>query len=99
MPRAHLEKFSTPNRRLMGAGPSNIYPEVSEALIRPEMGHLDPLFVKMMDEVKSMLRYVFQTKNEFAIAVSAPGSAGMEACFVNMVEPGDKVIVLSLIHI
>ena len=93
MSRAHLEKFSTPNRRLMGAGPSNIYPEVSEALTRPEMGHLDPLFVKMMDEVKSMLRYVFQTKNEFAIAVSAPGSAGMEACFVNLVEPGDKVVV------
>ena len=59
MPRVHLEKFSTPNRRLMGAGPSNIYPEVSEALTRHEMGHLDPLFVKMMDEVKNMLRYIF----------------------------------------
>ena len=93
MSKIQLEKFQTPNRRLMGAGPSNIYPEVSEALSRHEIGHLDPLFVKMMDEVKSMLRYMFQTKNEFAIAVSAPGSAGMEACFVNLVEPGDKVIV------
>jgi len=93
MYRTRLEKFQIPNRRLMGAGPSNIYPEVLEALSRNEMGHLDPLFIKMMDEVKSMLRYIFQTKNEFAIAVSAPGSAGMEACFVNMVEPGDRVVV------
>jgi alanine-glyoxylate transaminase/serine-glyoxylate transaminase/serine-pyruvate transaminase len=57
------------------------------------VGHLDPLFIKMMDEVKSLLQYAFQTKNEFTIAVSAPGSAGMETCFVNLIEPGDKVIV------
>lgn len=85
--------FQTPERRLLGAGPTNLYPEVSEALTRPEVGHLDPKFVEMMDEVKSMLRYLFQTKNEFTIAISAPGSAGMEASFVNLVEPGDKVIV------
>ena len=85
--------FQTPKRRLLGAGPTNLYPEISEALTRPEVGHLDPKFVEMMDEVKSMLRYLFQTKNEFTIAISAPGSAGMEASFVNLVEPGDKVIV------
>jgi len=77
----------------MGPGPSDIYPHVLQALSRPTLGHLDPLFIKMMDEVKQLLKYAFQTKNEFTIAVSAPGSAGMEACFVNLVEAGDKVIV------
>jgi alanine-glyoxylate transaminase/serine-glyoxylate transaminase/serine-pyruvate transaminase len=60
---------------------------------RPTLGHLDPAFVGMMDEVKAMLQYAFQTKNELTMPVSAPGSAGMETCFVNLVEPGDKVIV------
>jgi alanine-glyoxylate transaminase/serine-glyoxylate transaminase/serine-pyruvate transaminase len=77
----------------MGPGPSDISPPVLQALSRPTVGHLDPLFVGMMDEVKSLLKYAFQTENSFTIAVSAPGSAGMEACFVNLVEPGDKVIV------
>ena len=77
----------------MGPGPSDISPEVLSALSRPVVGHLDPLFVGMMDEVKALLQYAFQTKNEFTIALSAPGSAGMEACFVNLVEAGDKVIV------
>jgi alanine-glyoxylate transaminase/serine-glyoxylate transaminase/serine-pyruvate transaminase len=60
---------------------------------RPTIGHLDPSFVGMMDEMKVMLQYAFQTKNELTIPVSAPGSAGMETCFVNLVEPGDKVVV------
>ena len=77
----------------MGPGPSDISPEVLASLSRPVIGHLDPLFVGMMDEVKALLQYAFQTKNEFTIALSAPGSAGMEACFVNLVEAGDKVIV------
>jgi alanine-glyoxylate transaminase/serine-glyoxylate transaminase/serine-pyruvate transaminase len=77
----------------MGPGPSDIYPQVLQALSRPTVGHLDPLFIKMMDELKQLLKYAFQTENEFTIAVSAPGSAGMEACFVNLVEAGDKVIV------
>jgi len=77
----------------MGPGPSDIYPQVLQALSRPTIGHLDPLFIGMMDELKQLLKYAFQTENEFTIAVSAPGSAGMEACFVNLVEPGDKVIV------
>jgi len=77
----------------MGPGPSDVYPEVLAAQARPTVGHLDPLFVGMMDELKSLIQYAFQTKNEMTMAVSAPGSAGMETCFVNLVEPGEKVIV------
>jgi alanine-glyoxylate transaminase/serine-glyoxylate transaminase/serine-pyruvate transaminase len=77
----------------MGPGPSDVNPRILEALSRPTIGHLDPLFVGMMDELKALLRYAFQTDNEVTIPVSAPGSAGMETCFVNLVEPGDKVIV------
>ncbi len=77
----------------MGPGPSDISPQVLQALSRPTIGHLDPLFIKMMDEVKELLKYAFQTKNDFTIAVSAPGSAGMETCFVNLVEEGEKVLV------
>lgn len=89
----NFTSFHPPRRILMGPGPSDISAEVLSALSRPIVGHLDPLFVNMMDEVKALLQYAFQTKNEFTIALSAPGSAGMEACFVNLVEPGDKVIV------
>lgn len=85
--------FIPPQRTLMGPGPSDISPQVLSALSRPTVGHLDPLFINMMDEVKGLLQYAFQTKNEITLAVSAPGSAGMETCFVNLVEPGDKVIV------
>lgn len=88
-----ITSFHPTPRTLMGPGPSDVSPRVLEALSRPTIGHLDPEFVGMMDEVKSMLQYAFQTKNEFTIAVSAPGSAGMETCFVNLVEPGEKVIV------
>ena len=77
----------------MGPGPSDIYPEVLAAQSRPTVGHLDPLFIGMMDELKALIQYAFQTKNQMTIAVSAPGSAGMETCFVNLVEPGEKVIV------
>jgi alanine-glyoxylate transaminase/serine-glyoxylate transaminase/serine-pyruvate transaminase len=77
----------------MGPGPSDVHPRILEALSRPTIGHLDPAFVGMMDEVKKLLQYAYQTDNELTIPVSAPGSAGMETCFVNLVEPGDKVIV------
>jgi alanine-glyoxylate transaminase/serine-glyoxylate transaminase/serine-pyruvate transaminase len=77
----------------MGPGPSDVPPRVLEALGRPTIGHLDPRFVDLMDEVKALLQYVMQTENALTLPVSAPGSAGMEACFVNLVEPGDKVIV------
>lgn len=88
-----IGSFYPPQRTLMGPGPSDIYPQVLQALSRPTIGHLDPKFIGMMDELKQLLQYAFQTTNTFTIAVSAPGSAGMEACFVNLVEPGDKVIV------
>jgi alanine-glyoxylate transaminase/serine-glyoxylate transaminase/serine-pyruvate transaminase len=77
----------------MGPGPSDVHPRILEALSRPTIGHLDPVFVEMMDEVKELLRYAFQTENQLTMPVSAPGSAGMETCFVNLVEPGDQVIV------
>ncbi|MEZ9255430.1 alanine--glyoxylate aminotransferase family protein [Vibrio cyclitrophicus] len=88
-----IESFYPPHRTLMGPGPSDISPQVLQALSRPTIGHLDPLFIAMMDELKHLLKYAFQTENEFTIAVSAPGSAGMETCFVNLIEPGEKVIV------
>ncbi|KHT38292.1 pyridoxal-phosphate-dependent aminotransferase family protein [Vibrio sinaloensis] len=88
-----IQSFIPPHRILMGPGPSDISPQVLQALSRPTVGHLDPLFIKMMDELKQLLKYAFQTENDFTIAVSAPGSAGMETCFVNLIEPGDKVIV------
>ncbi len=85
--------FFPPQRTLMGPGPSDVPPRVLEALGRPTIGHLDPLFVGLMDEIKGLLQYAFQTENALTLPISAPGSAGMEACFVNLLSPGDKVIV------
>lgn len=88
-----IRSFNPPIRTLMGPGPSNVHPRILEALSRPTIGHLDPAFITMMDELKELLQYAFQTENALTMPVSAPGSAGMETCFVNLVEPGDKVIV------
>jgi len=88
-----IQSFIPPQRTLMGPGPSDVSPRVLSALARPTVGHLDPTFIGMMDEVKALLQYAFQTKNAFTIALSAPGSAGMEACFVNLVTPDDTVVV------
>ena len=88
-----MHSFHPPQRTLMGPGPSDVSPRVLEALARPTIGHLDPVFVGMMGEMKALLQYAFQTLNQLTLPVSAPGSAGMEACFVNLVEPSDKVIV------
>ncbi len=85
--------FHPPLRTLMGPGPSDVPSRILEALGRPTIGHLDPAFVGLMDEIKSLLQYAFQTESQLTMPISAPGSAGMEACFVNLVEPGDKVIV------
>lgn len=85
--------FHPPQRTLMGPGPSDVSPRVLEALARPTIGHLDPRFIDLMDELKELIQYTFQTQNVLTMPVSAPGSAGMECCFVNLVEPGDKVIV------
>ena len=88
-----MQTFNPPVRTLMGPGPSDVHPRVLEALSRPTIGHLDPAFISMMDELKELLQYAFQTWNAMTMPVSAPGSAGMETCFVNLVEPGDKVVV------
>ena len=85
--------FHPPLRTLMGPGPSDVPPRILEALGRPTIGHLDPRFIDLMDEVKALLQYVMQTENALTMPISAPGSAGMEACFVNLLEPGEKVIV------
>ncbi len=88
-----ITSFNPPKRTLLGPGPSDVPQRVLDAMARPTIGHLDPQFVIMMDEVKELLRYLFQTKNDITMAVSGPGMAGMEMCVVNLVEPGDKVIV------
>lgn len=88
-----IKPFDPPKRTLMGPGPSNVDPRVLEAMARPTIGHLDPEFIRMMDEIKVLLQRAFQTKNDMTMVVSGPGSAGMESCFVNLVEPGDKVMV------
>lgn len=88
-----VKPFHPPQRTLMGPGPSDVSERVLQALARPTIGHLDPAFVGMMDEMKGLLQYAFKTKNELTMPVSAPGSAGMETCFVNLLEPGDKAIV------
>ncbi|MGI9309125.1 MAG: pyridoxal-phosphate-dependent aminotransferase family protein [Gammaproteobacteria bacterium] len=85
--------FHPPARTLMGPGPSDVNPRILEALSRPTIGHLDPAFIELMNEVKALLQFAFQTNNALTLPVSAPGSAGMEACFVNLVSPGDKVVV------
>jgi alanine-glyoxylate transaminase/serine-glyoxylate transaminase/serine-pyruvate transaminase len=87
------KSFYPPQRTLMGPGPSDVSPRVLAALARPTIGHLDPAFIELMDEIKVLLQYVFQTGNELTLPVSAPGSAGMEAVFTNLLEPGDKVVV------
>ncbi len=92
-PEKEIKIFYPPQRVLMGPGPSDTHPRVLNAMARPTLGHLDPVFTEMMEEIKSLMRYAFQTKNRMTFPVSGPGSVGMEMCFVNMIEPGDKVIV------
>jgi alanine-glyoxylate transaminase/serine-glyoxylate transaminase/serine-pyruvate transaminase len=87
--------FQPPQRILLGPGPSDVHPRVLAAMARPTIGHLDPRFTDMLEDLKALTRYAFQTDNELTFALSAPGMVGMETCFVNLVEPGDKVIVCS----
>jgi alanine-glyoxylate transaminase/serine-glyoxylate transaminase/serine-pyruvate transaminase len=77
----------------MGPGPSDVNPRILEAMSRPTIGHLDPEFIGMMDDMKGLLQYAFQTENALTMPVSAPGSAGMETCFANLLEPGDTAVV------
>jgi alanine-glyoxylate transaminase/serine-glyoxylate transaminase/serine-pyruvate transaminase len=88
-----ISSFIPGKRILMGPGPSDVPQRILDAMARPTLGHLDPQFQEMMEQMKVLLRYAFQTHNELTMPVSAPGSAGMEMCFVNLVEPGDTVIV------
>lgn len=88
-----VASFNPPVRTLMGPGPTEIHPRVLTVMSRPAIGYLDPEFVEMMEQTKSLLRYAFQTDNALTFPVSGPGSVGMEFCFVNMVSPGDQVIV------
>lgn len=85
--------FKPYNRILMGPGPSNVNPKVLEALSQATLGHLDPQFIGLMDEIKSLLKYTFKTESDATFVLSGPGSLGMEACLVNLIEPGDKVVV------
>lgn len=80
-------------RILLGPGPSNVHARVLKAMSTPLVGHLDPEFLHLMEETKALLRFVFQTKNTLTLPISGTGSAGMETCFVNLLEPGDEVIV------
>ena len=82
-----------PARLLLGPGPSNAHPRVLEAMSTPQVGHLDPYFIGLMDEIQELLRYAFQTDNQLTVPISGTGSAGMEACIANLVEPGDRVVV------
>ncbi len=82
-----------PLRILLGPGPSDVPPRVLAALAAPTIGHLDPEYLRVMDETRRMLRAVFRTQNELTLAVSGTGSAGMEAAVVNLIEPGDEMIV------
>ena len=86
-------EFSPPPRILLGPGPSNVHPRVLRAMAVPLLGHMDPAFIALMEEIKSLLRYVFQTRNEMTFPISGTGSAGMEACLVNLLEPGDEILV------
>src|SRR5712692_11514776 len=91
--RKTCEKFQPPNRVLLGPGPSPVEDRVRTAMAASVLGHLDPLFLRCMDEIQEMLRYVFETENRVTIPISATGSAGMEAALVNVIEPGDEVVV------
>ncbi len=92
-PSKKITTFHPPQRTLMGPGPSEINPRVLAQMSLPAIGYLDPIFVEMMEELKTLLRYAYQTDNALTFPVSGPGSVGMETCFVNAVSPGDKVIV------
>ena len=88
-----LEPLKIPQRLLLGPGPSNAHPAVLQAMNTPPVGHLDPAFLALMDEIQSLLRYVWQTENQLTIAVSGTGTAAMEAALANVTEPGDIVLV------
>ena len=89
----YLEEFNPPIRLLLGPGPSNVNARVLQAMSAPLLGHLDPDFLDVMDDVRDMLRLVFKTDNDITFPISGTGSAGMEAAIVNVIEPGDTMVV------
>lgn len=91
--RLQLTPLEIPSRLLLGPGPSNAHPAVLQAMNTSPVGHLDPAFLGLMDEIQSLLRYVWQTENPLTIAVSGTGTAAMEATIANAVEPGDVVLI------
>ncbi|RXK51127.1 pyridoxal-phosphate-dependent aminotransferase family protein [Halorientalis pallida] len=93
MDRPRVGELSPPDRLLMGPGPSDVHPRVLRSMSTPLVGHLDPSFVEIMDDVQDLLRYVFRTDNQWTIPVSGTGSASMEAAVANLTEPGDTVLV------
>lgn len=94
MNRMMTDPFLPPERLLLGPGPSPVAPQVLAALALPTIGHLDPAFIRLMDELKAMLQTAFNTKNEATFTVAGPGSVGMDACILNMVEAGDKILIV-----
>jgi len=91
--RPALPEFNPPRRILLGPGPSPVDERVMRAMAAPVLGHLDPLFLRLMDDIQTLLRYVFETENRLTIPVSGTGSAGMEATVANLLEPGDEIVV------
>lgn len=91
--RLRAAQLDMPPRLLLGPGPSNAHPRVLQAMSMPQVGHLDPRFIELMNELQEMLRYAWQTDNALTVPVSGTGSAGMEAALANMIEPGDVVLV------
>ena len=89
----YLKEFRPPQRILMGAGPSDVHPRVRQAMTAPIMGHLDPDFIRVMDDVMEMLRIMFKTSNPLTLPISGTGTAGMEAALCNVIEPGDTVVI------
>ena len=89
----NYESLAAPERILLGPGPSMAHPRVLQAMSQPLVGHLDPYFLQVMDQIQEMLRYVFQTKNSLTLVIPGTGTAAMEAAVANMVEPGDPVLV------
>ena len=90
---AMTQPFHPPQRILLGPGPSNIDPRVLQALVKPILGYLDPLYLDCLDEIQSLLRSVFETENRVTLSVSGTGGSGMEACIANLVEDGEEVLV------
>jgi alanine-glyoxylate transaminase / serine-glyoxylate transaminase / serine-pyruvate transaminase len=88
-----MQRFQPVKKLLLGPGPSEVYPSILEQMSQPLLGHLDPDFLKLMDELRTMLQSVFETRNELTMAMPGTGSAGMETVLVNLIEPGDKVII------